>query len=296
MSVNISGVTNKDDSGNYSWEKTIKDVNNIDESFDTARDLGYTRLNYARVTTVSSLDKYDSKDFYAIQLQSNGNLSITMRSGDSSDDKVLDLSKYEAALEDVKRSLDPTGYAQKELEKLQEQEKLDLFEESAPGLYMKVYMVQNGRQVLIADSTADADSKLRQTAEDIMTGDYKAKKGSYYIETGYKEGAEVPRDGTPYALQILQGKTYKHDYITTETKSDDSKNKKISTQKDMELTNATGAYGTTAISAAYAAQIQAQSNAGLATMLADGYLNIASVTSKSSSDKGTQLFSTLLDV
>jgi len=296
MSTNISGVTNKDDSGHYSWEKTVVDVNNVDESFSTARDLGYTRLNYARVTTVSSLDKYDSKDIFSIQLQSNGNLTVALKSGDTSDESVLDLSKYTEALEASKRELDPAGYAEKQLESLKEQEKLDLFDTAAEGLYLKVYMVKNGRQVLIADSTAEAGSKLRQAADDVMSGDYKAKKGSYFIEVGYKEGAEVPKDGTPYALQILQGKTYKHDYITTETRSEDSKNKKITTQQNMELAAASGQYGTTAISAAYAAQIQAQSSAGLATMLSDGYLNMASVTSKDSSSKASQLFSTLLDV
>ena len=294
MSSSISGVTNRDDSGHYSWEKQVVDVNNVDESFATARDLGYTRLNYARVTTVSSLDKYDSKDTYAIQLQSNGNLRITMKAG-GAEEKTLDLSKYTEKLEEMKRALDPAGYAQAELEKLKEQAAKDIFEENAPGLYMKVYMTQNGRQVLIADSTADKDSKLFQTAESIMNGDYRAKKGNYFIETGYKEGAEVPKDGTAYALQILQGKTYKHDYVTTEGKSDDSKNKEITQTKNMDLAASTGSYGTMTISAAYAAQIQAQSYATTATMLSNAYLNMASVTS-GNSDKGTQLFSTLINV
>ena len=294
MSSSISGVTNRDDSGHYSWEKQVADVNNVDESFATARDLGYTRLNYARVTTVSSLDKYDSKDTYAIQLQSNGNLRITMKAG-GTEEKTLDLSKYTEKLEEMKRALDPAGYAQAELEKLKEQAAKDIFEENAPGLYMKVYMTQNGRQVLIADSTADKDSKLFQAAESIMNGDYRAKKGNYFIETGYKEGAEVPKDGTAYALQILQGKTYKHDYVTTEGKSDDSKNKEITQTKNMDLAASTGSYGTMTISAAYAAQIQAQSYATTATMLSNAYLNMASVTS-GNSDKGTQLFSTLINV
>lgn len=294
MSSSISGVTNRDDSGHYSWEKQVADVNNVDESFATARDLGYTRLNYARVTTVSSLDKYDSKDTYAIQLQSNGNLRITMKAG-GTEEKTLDLSKYTEKLEEMKRALDPAGYAQAELDKLKEQAAKDIFEENAPGLYMKVYMTQNGRQVLIADSTADKDSKLFQAAESIMNGDYRAKKGNYFIETGYKEGAEVPKDGTAYALQILQGKTYKHDYVTTEGKSDDSKNKEITQTKNMDLAASTGSYGTMTISAAYAAQIQAQSYATTATMLSNAYLNMASVTS-GNSDKGTQLFSTLINV
>jgi len=295
MSTDISGVTNRDDSGHYSWEKTVVDVNDVDESFSTARDLGYTRLNYARVTTVSTLDKYDSKDIYAIQLQSNGPLKITMKSG-STEETVLDLSKYEEALDKIKQELDPLGYAQEQLDKLKEEANTDIFEQNAPGLYMKVYVSENGKQKLIADSTADKDSKLYQAAEAIMNGEYKAKKGNYYIETGYKEGFDVPKDGTPYALQILEGKTYKHDYITTEGKSSDSKNKERTTQKDMELEAATGAYGTTSISAAYAAQIQAQSYSATATMLSNGYLNMASITSQSSKNKSAQIFSTLLNV
>ena len=294
MSNNISGVTNRDDSGHYSWQKSVVDVNDVDESFATARDLGYTRLNYARVTTVSTLDKYDSKDMYAIQLQSNGNLRITMKSG-SSDEKTLDLSKYEEQLEEIKRQLNPAEYAQNELDKLKEQAQKDIFEENAPGLYMKVYMTQRGKQVLIADSTADKDSDLYKNAEAIMNGEYKAKKGNFFIETGYKEGAEIPKDGTPYALQILQGTDFKHDYVTTEGKSVDSKNEKITTEPDRDLANSTtGSYGTTTISAAYAAQIQAQSYATTANMLSNAYLNMASINTKT--DKTAQLFSALLDV
>lgn len=296
MSTNISGITNRDENGRYSWEKSVVDVNDVDESFATARDLGYTRLNYARVTTVSTLDKYDHKDLFAIQLQSNGNLKITMKGGDSSDENVLDFSKYEAQLDEIKRELNPLEYAQEQLDKLKEEAETDIFEKNAPGLYMKVYVTKNGKQQLIADSTADKDSDLYKAAVDIMEGEYRAKKGNYYIETGYKDGFDVPSDGTPYALQILQGTTYKHDYVTTEGKSSDSKNEKTTTQKDMDLAATTGSYGTTTISAAYAAQIQAQSYAATATMLSNGYLNMASITSQSSKNKTAEIFSTLLNV
>lgn len=294
MSTDISGVINRDENGRYSWEKSVIDVNDVDESFKTARDLGYTRLNYARVTTVSTLDKYDQKDMYAIQLQSNGKLRVTMKSGDSSDEKVLDLSEYESYLEDIKKELNPLDYAQDSIDKLQTDLNKDIFEENAPGLYMKVYMTQRGKQVLIADSTADKDSKLYQAAEEIMNGEYKAKKGNYFIETGFKADTEIPKDGTAYALQIQQGTSYKHDYITKEYKSDDSKNKKITKTVDQELANSTGSYGTTTISAAYAAQIQAQSYSTTATMLSNAYLNLASINTKT--NKTAQIFSTLLDI
>ncbi len=294
MSVNISGVTNRDDSGHYSWEKKITDVNDIDESFATARDLGYTRLNYARVTTVSSLDKYDKIDNYALQLQSNGNLKVSLRSGEGNDEKVLNLSKYEEKLEELKKQLDPLGYAQQELDKLKEKEESSTLDTTAPGMYLKVYMNQNGKQVLIADSSADKGSKLYQAAEDILNGEYKAKKGNYYFQVGYTEDAEIPRKGTPYALQILQGTTYKHDYVTTETKSSDSKNKEITTRADSSLTAANGAYGVSTISAGYAAQIQAMSYSYAADMLATGYMNMASILSGNDSNKAASLFSCLL--
>lgn len=296
MTSSISSVTNKDDSGHYSWEKTVVDVNDVDESFANARDLGYTRLNYARVTTVSSLDKYDTKDMYAIQLQSNGKLKISLKSGDSSQENVLDLSSYEKALEEIKQKLDPIGYAEEQLKKREEEANKDIFEEAAPGMYMKVYMVQNGKQVLIADSSAEQGSELRLNAEAIMNGEYKAKKGNYFIETGYKEDTEIPKDGTAYALQILQGTTYKHDYITTETKSSDSKNKEVTNTPDSALSSSTTSqYGVSTISAAYAAQIQAQSYSGAATMLANGYLNVASLTSKDTSNNAAKLFSCLIE-
>ena len=53
MVSSISSTTNKDENGISSWEKTVQDVNDIDEKFSTARDMGYTRLNYARTIMLS---------------------------------------------------------------------------------------------------------------------------------------------------------------------------------------------------------------------------------------------------
>ena len=52
MVSSISSTTNKDENGISSWEKTVQDVNDIDEKFSTARDKGYTRVNYARVNII----------------------------------------------------------------------------------------------------------------------------------------------------------------------------------------------------------------------------------------------------
>lgn len=82
--------------------KQVKDVNDVDEKFSNSRDLGYLRLNYSRLTAVGSLAKYDKEDNYKVTVQSNGKLSISIRNASAEDEKVLDLSKYEEALDELK--------------------------------------------------------------------------------------------------------------------------------------------------------------------------------------------------
>ena len=71
MVNSISSTTNVDDNGVSYWEKTVTDVNDVDESFANARDLGYLRLNYARISTIGNLSKYDSQDIYKVQMPVN---------------------------------------------------------------------------------------------------------------------------------------------------------------------------------------------------------------------------------
>ena len=52
---------------------------------------------------------------------------------------------------------------------------------------IKVYMQKGGRTVCIGDSTADKTSKEYIAMKDIMNGDYKAKKGMYFIEIGTED-------------------------------------------------------------------------------------------------------------
>lgn len=104
MATTVSTTIPADNSSLGYWEKTVTDVNNVDESFANARDLGYTRLNYARVSVVGKLSEYyDSSDMYKIQLQSNGTVSLSIKGGDSSNEKVLDLSAYEQKLDELKK-------------------------------------------------------------------------------------------------------------------------------------------------------------------------------------------------
>lgn len=284
MVSSIPKTTNRDENGVYGWEKTVKDVNNIDETFANARDLGYTRLNHARVTAVGKLGKYDSKDIYSIQVQSNGKLSIALRNTNAEEEKVLDLSKYEEKLDEIKKMLDPEGWQAEQDKKQKELEETDLLDTTAKGMTLKVYTVKNGRQVLLADSTAEKGSKEREVLEEILKGDYRAKAGNYYIEVGTQDGYEFDEDPA-YAMQIMQGTTFKHDYVLTETVSDDTKNKKIST-----VPSETSSSGR--LSAGNAMLIQAQRYQSTAQMLAVGYLNMASIKNKQNAT--AKLFSSLL--
>ena len=291
MVSSISGATNVDENGVYGWEKSVTDVNNIDETFGNARDLGYTSLNYARITTVAKLGEYNNKDMYKVQVQSNGKLTISLRN-QGNDENVLDLSEYEKALAELKKQTDPEGYAAEQAEKKEKEKNAGLLDNEAPGMYIKIYTVKNGKEVLIGDSTADKDSEEYQTMEAILGGDYKAKKGNYYIEVGKTEDADSKED-YPYAMQILQGTNYKHDYVMTQADSADTKNKEISSKPDVAL-SATTTYGTTMISAAYAAQIQAVSNEGAANMLMAGATNLSNITSQYQNTLTASLFSALI--
>ena len=188
MVNSISSATNVDDNGVNHWEKTVKDVNDVDESFANARDLGYMRLNYARVSAIGNLAKYDTQDIYKIQVQSNGKLTIGLRSGTESDeDSVLDLSEYEAKLNELKKITDPEGYAKEQEELKKKEEAYGLLGSAGEGLQIQVYMVKNGREVLVGDSTADVDSKEYANMEKILNGEYRAQKGDYYIKISRSE-------------------------------------------------------------------------------------------------------------
>ena len=269
MVSSISGSTNVDDKGINHWEKTVTDVNDVDEKFSNARDLGYMRLNYARVSAIGNLAKYDTQDIYKIQVQSNGKLTIGLRSGSESDDEsVLDLSEYQQKLDELKKQTDPEGYAKEQAEKKKKEEAYGLLGANGEGLQMQVYMKKNGREVLIGDTTADKDSKEYANMEKILNGEYRAKQGDYYIKISRSDEVDSRKE-VPYLLQVKQGDSYKHDYMTTEKVSEDTKNKKKST---VPMTNVGGT-----LSAVNALQIQAQRYQTAAQMLQVGYMNMADI-------------------
>lgn len=297
----LTSVSNKVD-GVAGWDKSVTDVNNVDETFANARDLGWSRLNNTRISVAGKLGKYDSHDMYKVQVQSNGKLFVNLRSGDSDEDKkVLDLSKYDTALNKIKNDMaalgikdeeqidttpkTPLEIAKAEVAKMKEErEKANagLLDDIAPGMTIKVYMTKGNKTVAIGDSTADKNSKEFANMKSILSGEYRAKKGMYYIEIGTEESQ---RKDLPYIMQIKQGTKYVNDYLVTEAQSEDSKNETVS------LTSSTSS--SEQISSAYAAQIQAQSYQATANMMADAYKNMFSIKNKQSG--AVKIFSNLIN-
>lgn len=297
----LQSVSNKVD-GVAGWDKSVVDVNNVDENFANARDLGYSRLNRTRVSVIGRLGKYDSSDLYKIQVQSNGKLFVNLRTGSDEEEKVLDLSKHEQRLEEIKAQLESMGIknedsiidttpktpleiAKAEIEKMKaerEKEKAGLLDDIAPGMTIKVYTQKGNRTICVGDSTADKNSKEYTTMKSILSGEYKAKKGMYYIEVGSEESL---REENAYVMQIKQGSKYTDDYLVTEANSQDTKNETIS------ITSSTSS--SEQISAAYAAQIQAMQYDSTATMMSNAYTNLASIKNKQNST--VKLFSSLVN-
>lgn len=297
----LASVSNKVD-GVAGWDKAVVDVNNVDETFSNARDLGYSRLNNTRISVIGRLGKYDDKDMYKVQVQSNGKLFLNLRAGDSKEnEKVLDLSKYDEKLAEIKSQnaalgikeddplanipKTPLDKAKAELAKIKEErEKANagLLDDIAKGMTVKVYTQKGNRTVCIGDSTASKTSKEYANMKAILSGDYKAKKGMYYIEVSSEDKL---REEMPYVMQLKQGSKYVNDYLVTESNSQDTEKKTIS------LTSSTSS--SEQISSGYAAQIQAQKYQATTTMLVDAYKNMSSIKNKKSG--ASKLFSNLIN-
>lgn len=271
----VTSITGAVRGGPKSWEKSITDMNNIDETFANARDLGYVRLNHSRLTVVGKLaSKYDSVDIYKAQVQSNGKLAISLRDTSGSSEKVLDLSKYEEALSDLKKITDPEGWAKEQAAKREEEANQDLLKLTAEGLTLQVYTVKNGKEVLVGDSSAEKGTKTRDALDKMIQGEYRAQKGEYYFKITRNDDVERNEE-VPYAMQISMGDSYKHDYVATEQVSSDTKNKK---ESRIPLTQSDSTTGS--LSAVNALQIQATRYQATAQMLQVGYLNMASIYNK----------------
>ncbi len=301
--MSVGAIGNRVD-GVAGWDKSVTDVNNIDENFANARDLGYSRLNRTRISVIGRLGEFDSSDMYRVQVQSNGKLFINIRNGDSVEADNARQEAFEAKLNELKNTLADLGIKQEDekpipvepqtpLEKAraevakmkEEREKANagLLDELAPGMSVKVYKQQGKKTVLVGDSTADKNSKEYAAMKSILEGNYRAKKGNYYIEVDSTD--KTIKEEKPYVLQIKQGKKYRDDYLVTEANSEDTKNKTIS------LTSSTSS--SEQISAAYVAQIQAQRYEATSTMLSNAYSNLAAINNKAT--KSDNLMSSLLN-
>lgn len=299
-SMPLQSVSNKVN-GVAGWDKSVVDINNIDETFANARDLGYSRLNNTRISVIGRLGKYDDRDLYRVQVQSNGKIFLNLRTGSEESEKVLDLSKHEARLEEIKRQnaelgikdesselnliKTPVDIVKEELAKKKaEREKANagLLDELAPGMTIKVYMQKGNRTVCIGDTTADKNSKEYATMKAIMSGEHKAKKGLYFIEVGSENNL---REEVPYVMQLKQGDKYVNDYLVTEANSEDTKNEKISTTSSTSSSEQ--------LSAAYVAQIQAARYEATTSMMVNAYTNLASIRNKQNST--VKLFSSLVN-
>ncbi len=181
------------------WEKTSSDVTNNTESKDTARDIGYVRNNYSRLNLASALTKKDTEDWYSFNVISQGNLRITLRTaGEEEDSKSSSGDKPADAFEQYKKDFE------------------------GKNIVFEVYKSSGyGRTELIA-SNDESKEKMFAKFKELMTGDTKiTDKGTYYIRVARKDGASTKTD-EPYLVQVQMGDTYKHDYVTKESPTDQS--------------------------------------------------------------------------
>lgn len=264
-----------DGSNAKAWEKYVTDMNDIDETFANARDLGHTRLNYSRITAVGTLAQYDSVDIYKTTVDSQrGKIALSMRNT-KGDDKVLDLSKYETYLNELKKQNDPEGYAKEQEEKLKAEAEKGLLGTTAPGMRIEVYYEDKyGRQQLVADSGAEKDSKEYEAMSSLLKGEYEGAQGVYYVKVSRDEEVSTSEE-ISYALQISMGDGFSNDYVAIEQSSEDTKNKTTS-----KMPSTTSASGT--LSSVNALEIQATRYQATAQMLQIGYLNMANIYNRNS--------------
>ena len=196
---------------------------------------------------------------YKIQLQSNGTVSLSIKGGDSSNEKVLDLSAYEQKLDELKKITDPEGWAKEQEEKALAEQNKDWMAELAPGLKVEVYTINK------------KGTETRDNIDAMFSGEYKAKKDTMLYIKITRDDTVSKNEELAYVLQIQQGEKYKHDYVSKEGLSDDSKNK-TETKIPLTQTSASGS-----LSSVNALQIQASKYEATAQMLQVGYLNMANI-------------------
>ena len=131
---------------------------------------------------------------------------------------------------------------------------------------------------LIEKMAQDVKGRVEKSSADAQSAisEYKATKGTYYVKVSRDETAGK-NDELNYALQMNVGGKYKHDYVMTESVSDDTKNKQYS---KVPATTDYTVGGT--LSSVNALQIQATRYQATAQMLQIGYLNMADIYNRNS--------------
>ncbi len=251
------------------WEKSVTDINNVDESFANARDLGYIRLNYARASAVGELhENYDAEDIYKVELQSKGNLAISVMAPE--EESPLDFSKYDEYYKELLRENDPAAYEELVAKEEEEEAQKQLLSYTAPGTKVEVYSLDKyGREILIGDSSLEEGEELRESFDSMLKGEYKAEKGTYYIKVS-RDDTVAADEQLSYVMQVSMGDSFKHDYVATEATSEDSKS-----NTESHMSAELNSY----LNGANAMQAQATTNQNAANMLASAYTNLAEIKS-----------------
>ncbi len=171
-------------------EKQTQDI--YSESWGGARDMGYIRKDYSRISVISTLSSNDddSADWYKFFVQTKGDLRMSVQT-DAETDITLD-PESETYFEDV----------------------IEYF--SGAGLKIELYQEKGGRMEVVASNDkeqADAFAKF----EDLVRGTLDTQAiGQYYVKVTTEDG-EVPAEDINYVLQFQMGDSFKYDYATIES-------------------------------------------------------------------------------
>ena len=171
-----------------SWEKTTTDI--YTESIRNARDMGQARLNYSRLSMVTTLSENEKEDWFSFTTTSRGKLRLT----------ALNIS---AAQKENNTDLKGTTLDEELEEAVSNYEKaIEQFK--GQNLKIEVYQYVNNREKLIA-TNEEGKGKQTEAFDQMMRGQYNVeKKGTFYVHVTTKDGKPVPED-TLYALQVQLG-------------------------------------------------------------------------------------------
>ena len=137
---------------------------------------------------------------------------------------------------------------------------------------MQLFTVKNGREVVVADSAAEEDSKEFEAFESLAMGEYRIRNPEmFYIKVSRIDEKKLS-EAHQYAIQVQIGDNHKHDYMTVEKNVDETKDfagkkgKYVSAKAQLALDNA--------LQLSSASMLSAQS---AATMINDGVYNVSSI-------------------